>query len=286
MRAVVERGANVEALDDDQNTPLHLAAFFNRVEAIDLLLEAGANIEARDDSDSTPLHCAVLECHLETMSALLKHGAHVNAQNNNRSTPLHRAAFHAGTDRFTEVVDPLLRSGADETILDVDGKTAADIVGDDVQQEYQLADDVERVRELLANASADRAWRRRGHLVLCGAHPGRMQQVRARSNACAGVANLTRSRAKMGRTEAIGCGGGVEASPVDKRTIGGGHIPESWGSCAAKTKNEEGVPGKRLHYNRQRKSSKNKRPPSFSWRRFRRGSLLHTPPLLRTPLPH
>ncbi|CAN0396846.1 unnamed protein product, partial [Ectocarpus sp. 12 AP-2014] len=74
MRAVVERGANVEALDDDHNTPLHLAAFFNRVEAIDLLLEAGANIEARDESDSTPLHCAVLECHLETMSALLKHG--------------------------------------------------------------------------------------------------------------------------------------------------------------------------------------------------------------------
>lgn len=32
------------------------------------------------------------------------------------------------------------------------------------------------VGKLLANAPADKAWRRRGYLVLCRAHPDRLQQ--------------------------------------------------------------------------------------------------------------
>lgn len=45
-----------------------------------------------------------------------------------------------------------------------------------VYEEAQLAD-VKYVRQLLTSAPADRAWRRPGYLVLCRAHPDRMQQV-------------------------------------------------------------------------------------------------------------
>lgn len=42
-----------------------------------------------------------------------------------------------------------------------------------IEEQDSLAEDVERVRKLLSNAPADRAWRPRGSLVLCRAYyPG------------------------------------------------------------------------------------------------------------------
>ena len=45
-----------------------------------------------------------------------------------------------------------MRSGANETILTYGEKSAADVNGDDVEDNDRLAEDVERVRELLENA--------------------------------------------------------------------------------------------------------------------------------------
>lgn len=72
------------------------------------------------------------------------------------------------------MVDLLLRWGADETIVDRTGETAFDILGM-VEEVNGLAGDAERVRELLANAPINRAWRRRGYLVLCRSHPDRVE---------------------------------------------------------------------------------------------------------------
>lgn len=65
------------------------------------------------------------------------------------------------------MVDSLLRSGADEILLNTEGKSAADLIGRWVKIQDRVADEIERVLYLLANAPADRAWRRRGYLVLC-----------------------------------------------------------------------------------------------------------------------
>eukprot|EP00903_Cladosiphon_okamuranus_P011646 g10954.t1 len=43
-------------------------------------------------------------------------------------------------------------------------------------------DVVERMRELLANASADKAWRHRGYWALCRAHPDRLEEGPLRSD--------------------------------------------------------------------------------------------------------
>eukprot|EP00752_Nemacystus_decipiens_P011995 g10634.t1 len=220
MRAAIEHGANVDATDDTQSTPLHHAVILNRDEMIDVLVEAGANTEVRDDIGRTPLHCAAFNRPHDALLALLKHGAHVNARDDSQDTALHTAVSYAGMEGAAEVVDLLLRSDADETILNNMGETAADVVAGSVDDEDQLADDVERVRQLLANAPIDRVWRRRGYLVLCRAHPNRMQQAFASNSACEGVAGRTRHKAKLRRTQAIGCGGDVGASPVDGRTGG------------------------------------------------------------------
>lgn len=48
-------------------------------------------------------------------------------------------------------------------------------IGADVAEQDRLAGDIERVHELLTNAPADRAWRRRGYLTMCRAHSSRLQ---------------------------------------------------------------------------------------------------------------
>lgn len=64
-----------------------------------------------------------------------------------------------------------------------------------VEGQNNVTEDVERVRGLLANAPADRAWRRRGFLVLCRAYypTGRVRLGCKSSHTGVGIAKRTRS---------------------------------------------------------------------------------------------
>ena len=79
IRALIAAHANIEALDDDQSTPLHLAALNGHTEAIKALLEAHANIEALDNNQDTPLHLAALNGHAEAIRALLDADVNIEA---------------------------------------------------------------------------------------------------------------------------------------------------------------------------------------------------------------
>ena len=164
-------GADVNA-ETAGVTALHAAAALNNVEAIDVLVGAGASVDHVSGGGGTPLHLAVSRGSGAAVLLLLRHGASINKQSATGRTPLHSAAVAAGTQvNIAELVDLLLRQGADETVRNIDGQTAADLVGS--QAENLNSREVARVRELLANAPADRAWRRRGFLVMCRArYPG------------------------------------------------------------------------------------------------------------------
>ncbi|CAM9116748.1 unnamed protein product [Scytosiphon promiscuus] len=179
-----ERGANVDIdkmSDTTQCRPLHIAAEYSNVAAIDLLVFEGADIEAGDLHGAPPLHWAAMGLRHESLIALLRHGANVNASDELGFTALHHAASYAGTRGAAElVVDTLLRSNADETITNTDGISPQDAVGNKAVGRGRVDDDdLERVRKLLANAPADRAWRRRGYLVLCRARSDRLQLSQA-----------------------------------------------------------------------------------------------------------
>eukprot|EP00903_Cladosiphon_okamuranus_P022671 g20864.t1 len=176
LRAAIKHGADVEAADRSESTPLHVATLYKRVEAINVLLDAGANIEARGSNECTPLQYAAVKTNVEALLVLLKRAARVNFVNAYDNTALMIAAANAGTRGAAEAADSLLRAGADETLINEDGRSAADLIAEDVEEEDRLVEDVERMRDLLANAPADRAWRRRGYLALCHAHPDRIQQ--------------------------------------------------------------------------------------------------------------
>ncbi|CAM9475030.1 unnamed protein product [Pylaiella littoralis] len=170
LRALLQHGVDVNRRTDGY-TSLHIAALNNRVGAIDVLVEAGADMEVDDDYECTPfLDACSNHCH-EAALTLFKYGAKVEARDIRGETPLQTAARQAGREGVPAIVNLLLRCGGDETAVNPEGRTASEIVGH--HMEYAACPlekaGVDRVRKLLANAPADRAWRRRGFLVLCRA---------------------------------------------------------------------------------------------------------------------
>jgi ankyrin repeat protein len=64
-----------------------------RVEAVEVLLQCGADVNARNNSNSTPLHLASSLWGTTSMERLIQHGADVNASDKDNSTPLHLVAM-------------------------------------------------------------------------------------------------------------------------------------------------------------------------------------------------
>src|SRR5437588_6208587 len=57
VQLLLHRGTDVNARAKDGSTPLHRATRWGAIEVARILLEHGANVEARDDHDMTPLRC-------------------------------------------------------------------------------------------------------------------------------------------------------------------------------------------------------------------------------------
>ncbi len=62
----------VNATEEGQCTPLHLAAVMGHKAVVEYLLEQGANIEAKNILDTTPLHWAAIQGHTAVVEYLLK----------------------------------------------------------------------------------------------------------------------------------------------------------------------------------------------------------------------
>lgn len=75
-----------------------------------LLISHGADVNAKDNDDATPLHHAVKGGHLECIELLLSHGAEVKVKDKQGKTPLHWAQ----EAKQEAVVDLLRRHGATE----------------------------------------------------------------------------------------------------------------------------------------------------------------------------
>lgn len=120
--------ALANAFAPDGFTPLSLAAYFGRPEAVRLLLERAADVAAtaRNSMGVQPLHAAVAGRNFEAVSLLVAAGAEVNATQHGGWTPLMQAAAHGDL----EIVDVLVAAGADPALATDEGKTAAALAED------------------------------------------------------------------------------------------------------------------------------------------------------------
>ena len=116
---LVERGAAVNAKDNDGDTPLHYAAGKNAVATVTLLVERDAAVNAKDHFGHTPLHEAAGNNAVATVTLLVERGATVNAKDHFGHTPLHFAAFGNAVATATLLVE----RGAAVNAKDDDGWT-------------------------------------------------------------------------------------------------------------------------------------------------------------------
>lgn len=156
VKLMVQRGASVTAADDMGFTALHLAENENM---IDILVAEGAVIDAQNHEGNTPFMYQSVDPQL--VRTHLRHGAKINIRNEQGKTVLHMVATSCTGNTMVTIVDDLLKAGADETIRDNDGHTPHYYYSADTSPAAAQA------ARLLRNASADRAWRRRGNLLMC-----------------------------------------------------------------------------------------------------------------------
>ena len=122
LSCLIENKLDVNALSNDNCTPLMIASENNHLNAVSFLIEHGANIDLQDENGYTAVHYAVgNDCNsCDVLSCLLKNGANVDAGTNNNYTPLMVASDCGNVD----VVNFLIQHGADIQLRDKDGKTA------------------------------------------------------------------------------------------------------------------------------------------------------------------
>ena len=113
-RALIERGADVDAAQPDGATALHWAAYHEAVELVDLLVGAGAVVDAANDYGVTPLGLACENGAAATVSRLLAAGADPNRPRGTGETPVMTCA---GTGS-AEAVRELLAHGADPSAVE------------------------------------------------------------------------------------------------------------------------------------------------------------------------
>jgi len=73
-------GADVNAKDEWEDTPLHNAASSGHKEIAELLITKGVDVNAKDFLGGTPLHNAANGGHKEIVELLITNGANVNAR--------------------------------------------------------------------------------------------------------------------------------------------------------------------------------------------------------------
>jgi len=105
-RFLVEHGADVQAVDEQGQTPLNLAAAQGHLDLVRLLVGAKAKM-ALDEVARGPLHRAVEGGHLDVVQYLLQEGADFRQTNSDGISPL-QAAREGGHTAIVELLEGLL----------------------------------------------------------------------------------------------------------------------------------------------------------------------------------
>jgi len=123
QRLLLTRPQDLRAKDNKGCAPFHIAVLAGKVEVSQLLIRHSVDLNIRDIEDHNLLHMAAWKGHIEIAQMLLEHDGttkvFINAPNKNGQTPLHLATQH----NRHNIVDLLLKFGADPNAKDNDDMT-------------------------------------------------------------------------------------------------------------------------------------------------------------------
>ena len=94
IKVLFDYGIDINQKTDDDNmilasaTPLHIATYYERFEAVKMLLEIGADVNAVDIYQQTPLHTAVIQGNVDVIRYLKTAGAVLTSKDYMGNTPL------------------------------------------------------------------------------------------------------------------------------------------------------------------------------------------------------
>ena len=122
------RSGDVNAINDEGDSLLYVAASKNQLGKISFLLNKGADVNFKNERGATPLNVACDRTALDAVQLLIDGGADVNTRTTRGNTPLSCAASGKGctlvktyafntTYDFTNVAEILLDNGADVNLL-------------------------------------------------------------------------------------------------------------------------------------------------------------------------
>jgi ankyrin repeat protein len=168
VRALIQKGADVNAAEVDGTTALHWAASNDDLKAVDLLIGAGANVKTLNRYGVSPLIIACNSAGVALVERLLKAGANPNSASPEGETVFMTAARAGKVD----VVKALYTAGADVNAKESwHGQTAL---------MWAAAENYPEAIEMLKELGADVNARSDGGFtaLLFAARDGRVEAVR------------------------------------------------------------------------------------------------------------
>ncbi|KAL7297984.1 hypothetical protein TKK_0008994 [Trichogramma kaykai] len=169
VKIIIEAGADVNVVDEELSSPLHLAAKVEEYayEITKLLLDAGSNVNVVDHQAITPLHWAVSQGNYDVATLLLNSGANVDVIDLNFMTPLHWCV----RENNLEFSHKMIEAGCDIDMVDSNGSTCL---------HYAVkANNIEMIKLLLSYGATPNCTDDQGHSPLHWAiRENRLEQVK------------------------------------------------------------------------------------------------------------
>jgi ankyrin repeat protein len=109
VKILLERGADLEARNQQGETPLFMAVMNGKTDILKILLEKNADKEARNNAHQTALMIAAEKNQVKIVDELLFAGAFVDSRDENGMTPLMYASYKG----HLAIIQILLKYNAD-----------------------------------------------------------------------------------------------------------------------------------------------------------------------------
>ncbi|XP_049706832.2 85/88 kDa calcium-independent phospholipase A2 isoform X1 [Helicoverpa armigera] len=121
IEALVDKNCDINALNFDGRTALHIMVLRGRLECAMALLSRGAEHSIGDNEGNTPLHLAVKQTNIAIVQALIVFGADLEAKNNMGNTARHILPTEMSSSNYDKILYVLHAVGARRCPPEVSG---------------------------------------------------------------------------------------------------------------------------------------------------------------------